>query len=308
MDDIRLSEPVSQTGTAASVDARLVASDVGSVGGLHPAERPVSADQPGPDVPGLEGLQMRNVRLDRFLPPARRRDPLTVNYSRTGINPELLTGTDIRGDALPGLRKPDSWSATDTLGRPAGTGNQLAGPGASGPAVAVGQLHPRPRGHRAERGTGQHYTFTVAYQMQGGGRGSASPRRDRQGPARGSSAEGSWARPERADSVSCPPGSGCRAGSAVTSPTPPRSGSRWPGATTAPSADPVAQSPLAQFRGADLAAAGDAHLTAISPARATCGSTPIRRRSAGWRTASAASCSASRSEWSGTGRSSPRWR
>ena len=31
MDDIRLSDPVSQTGTAASVDARLAASDVGDV-------------------------------------------------------------------------------------------------------------------------------------------------------------------------------------------------------------------------------------------------------------------------------------
>ena len=32
--------------------------------------------------------------------------PLTVAYARTGVNPELLTGTDLRGDALPGLRKP----------------------------------------------------------------------------------------------------------------------------------------------------------------------------------------------------------
>jgi hypothetical protein len=41
--------------------------------------------------------------------------PLTLSYARTGVNPELLTGTDIRGDALSGLRKPDSRSATVTL-------------------------------------------------------------------------------------------------------------------------------------------------------------------------------------------------
>ena len=41
--------------------------------------------------------------------------PLTVTYARLGVNPELLTGTDLRGDALPGLRKPTSWSANYAL-------------------------------------------------------------------------------------------------------------------------------------------------------------------------------------------------
>jgi hypothetical protein len=31
------------------------------------------------------------------------------------VNPELLTGTDLRGDALPGLRKPESWSTSYAL-------------------------------------------------------------------------------------------------------------------------------------------------------------------------------------------------
>ena len=41
--------------------------------------------------------------------------PLTVNYARTAVDPELLTGTDLRGSELAGLRKPESWSASYTL-------------------------------------------------------------------------------------------------------------------------------------------------------------------------------------------------
>jgi len=40
---------------------------------------------------------------------------LTVRYARTGVDPELLTGSDLRGSALPGLRKPDSWSSTYSI-------------------------------------------------------------------------------------------------------------------------------------------------------------------------------------------------
>ncbi len=41
--------------------------------------------------------------------------PLTVTYARTGVNPELLTGTDIRSEALVGLRKPDSRSMSVSM-------------------------------------------------------------------------------------------------------------------------------------------------------------------------------------------------
>ena len=57
-----------------------------------------------------------NLRLDRFLPTSLGLAmPLTVAYTRLGVNPELLTGTDLRGDALPGLRKPTSWSTNYAL-------------------------------------------------------------------------------------------------------------------------------------------------------------------------------------------------
>ncbi|MGH7534981.1 MAG: hypothetical protein ACREMG_05290, partial [Gemmatimonadales bacterium] len=57
-----------------------------------------------------------NLRLERFLPVwFGLAIPLNVTYARTSVNPELLTGTDLRGDALSGLRRPESWSATYSL-------------------------------------------------------------------------------------------------------------------------------------------------------------------------------------------------
>ena len=70
MDDIRLSEPVSQTGTAASVDARLAASDVGNLTVAYVRQngqfRQINQD---PSYRGTDVLQLAgNLRLDRFLP------------------------------------------------------------------------------------------------------------------------------------------------------------------------------------------------------------------------------------------------
>jgi hypothetical protein len=118
VDDVRLSDPVSQTGTAASVDARLTASDVAGFQVAYVRQngqfRQINQD---PSYRGTNVLQMAgNVRVDRFLPTSLGLAmPLTVNYTRTAVNPELLTGTDIRGEALSGLRKPDSRSATVSL-------------------------------------------------------------------------------------------------------------------------------------------------------------------------------------------------
>lgn len=118
VDDIRLSDPVSQTGVAASIDGHLSASDVGSVGFSYIRQngqfRQINQD---PSYRASNALQAGgNLRLERFLPASLGLAiPLTINYARTGVNPELLTGTDLRGDALPGIRRPDSWSATYAL-------------------------------------------------------------------------------------------------------------------------------------------------------------------------------------------------
>ncbi|HZI77535.1 MAG TPA: hypothetical protein VFD73_26545, partial [Gemmatimonadales bacterium] len=118
VDDIRLGDAVSATGTALAIDTRFVASDVGSItasyvrqdGQFHqintdPTYRTNGAFQLG-----------SNWRLDRFLPASLGLSvPLAVSYNRTDVDPELLTGSDIRGAALTGLRRPQSWSANYTL-------------------------------------------------------------------------------------------------------------------------------------------------------------------------------------------------
>jgi hypothetical protein len=118
VDDIRLSEPVSATGMAGSVDARLVASDVGSVTLSYTNQngqfRQINQD---PTYRGKSALQLTsNLRLERFLPTSLGLAiPLTISHARTGVSPELLSGSDIRGDALAGLRRPESRSTTINL-------------------------------------------------------------------------------------------------------------------------------------------------------------------------------------------------
>ncbi len=118
VDDIRLSDPVAETGTAMSVDARLAASDVGNVNMAYTRQsgqfRQINED---PSYRASDALQIAgNLRLDRFLPTSfGLAVPLTVSYSRVGVNPELLTGTDLRGSSLPNLRKPQTWSTNYAL-------------------------------------------------------------------------------------------------------------------------------------------------------------------------------------------------
>ncbi|HJR15522.1 MAG TPA: cell surface protein SprA [Gemmatimonadales bacterium] len=118
VDDIRLTSPVSEVGSAMAIDARLVASDVGNVnasfvrqdGQFHQINR-----DPSYRTTGTFQLNS-NWRLDRFLPTGLGLSiPLTVTYARSGVTPELLTGTDLRGDALQGLRKPHSWTGNYSL-------------------------------------------------------------------------------------------------------------------------------------------------------------------------------------------------
>jgi hypothetical protein len=118
VDDIRLGSPVSEVGTAMAVDTRLVASDVGSISAAYIREdgqfHQINSD---PTYRTTGTLQLNtNWRLDRFLPPSLGLSvPLAVTYNRSDVNPQLLTGTDIRGAALAGLRKPQAWTASYNL-------------------------------------------------------------------------------------------------------------------------------------------------------------------------------------------------
>jgi hypothetical protein len=111
VDDIRLGSPVSEIGTALALDARLVASDVGNISVSYVQQngqfRQINQD---PTYRGTGTFQLNaGWQLDRFLPKSLGLSiPLNVTYNRASVNPELLTGTDLRGDALAGVRKPSS--------------------------------------------------------------------------------------------------------------------------------------------------------------------------------------------------------
>ena len=118
VDDIRLASPVSDVGTAVALDTRLIASDVGSVSASYLRQNgqfhQINSD-PTYRTTGTFQLAT-NWRLERFLPRSLGLSiPLTVAYTQSNVDPQLLTGTDIRGDALTGLRTPHSWSTNYNL-------------------------------------------------------------------------------------------------------------------------------------------------------------------------------------------------
>nr|MBA3344999.1 cell surface protein SprA [Gemmatimonadales bacterium] len=118
VNDIRLTGPVSETGMAAAVDARLLASDVGNVSLAYVREngqfRQINQD---PSYRTTGALQLNSGwQLDRFLPGSLGLSiPLRVAYTRSDVDPQLLTGTDLRGSDLANLRRPRSWTANYSL-------------------------------------------------------------------------------------------------------------------------------------------------------------------------------------------------
>ena len=119
VDDIRLGNPVSELGTAVSVDARLVASDVGNISLSYIQQngqfRQINQD---PSYRGTGTLQLNTGwQLDRFLPNSLGLSmPLNVIYNRAAVSPELLTGTDVPADALAEVRRPISSTQNYSLG------------------------------------------------------------------------------------------------------------------------------------------------------------------------------------------------
>jgi len=118
IDDIRLVEPVSNLGTAMALDAHLTASDVGDFS-LGYVWQDGFFQQLGQD-PSYRTTGVltaaSSLRLERFLPTSLGiAMPFGVSYVRSGTNPELLTGTDIRGSDLTNLRKPESWTLAWTV-------------------------------------------------------------------------------------------------------------------------------------------------------------------------------------------------
>ncbi len=118
IDDIRLASPVSQTGKAIALDARLTASDVGDVA-LAYIRQDGQFRQIGqtPSYLTTNSIAVSSTwRLDRFLPTSLGLAiPVTMSVTRSRVDPELLTGTDLRGADLAGLRRPDGWTTNYTM-------------------------------------------------------------------------------------------------------------------------------------------------------------------------------------------------
>lgn len=114
VDDIRVTDPVAQLGQAVALEGRLAASDVGTLDLSFVRQngqfRQIGQD---PSYKASNALRVATTwRLDRFLPTGLGLSiPVTLDYTRTGEAPELLSGTDLRASALDGLRPVSGWTA-----------------------------------------------------------------------------------------------------------------------------------------------------------------------------------------------------
>lgn len=118
IDDIRLTQPVSEVGKAMALDARLTASDVGDLA-LSFRRQDGQFRQIGETPSYRTNSTVRlsgNWRLDRFLPAALGLSiPFGISLGRTGVDPQLVSGTDIRGASLEGLRRPSAWNTAYSI-------------------------------------------------------------------------------------------------------------------------------------------------------------------------------------------------
>jgi hypothetical protein len=118
IDDIRLTEPVSQLGSAIAVNTRLTASDVADLS-LSFVRQDGSFQQIGTDPTYRTTAAMlfsSAVRMERFLPRSLGiAVPVTVSYGRNTVNPDLLQGSDLRASDLANLRKPENWTASYSI-------------------------------------------------------------------------------------------------------------------------------------------------------------------------------------------------
>jgi hypothetical protein len=118
VDDIRLGDVVRETGAAGAIDVAVAAADVADLA-LSLSRRDGQFRQLTDDpsyVTDNSANVSGTVRLDRFLPDRWGLSvPITFQRTLTGSEPFYLSGTDLRGDALQGLRTPRTSSASYTF-------------------------------------------------------------------------------------------------------------------------------------------------------------------------------------------------
>jgi hypothetical protein len=111
VDDIRVSDVVQEPGAAGALDISLAAADVADLA-LSVSRRDGQFRQLGEDpsyVTDNAASLAATVRLDRFLPERWGLSvPITLRHTTSGSDPFYLNRTDLRADAITGLRTPRS--------------------------------------------------------------------------------------------------------------------------------------------------------------------------------------------------------
>jgi hypothetical protein len=115
VDDIRLSDVVQEAGVAGALDLAVAAADVADIA-LNVSRRDGQFRQLGDDpsyVTDNAASIAGTLRLDRFLPNRWGLSiPLTATHSLTASDPFYVNRTDLRADAIQGLRTPRSTATT----------------------------------------------------------------------------------------------------------------------------------------------------------------------------------------------------
>jgi len=148
VDDIRLSQVVDDPGYAAALDVRLTGADVFDAA-FSFSHRDDRFRQLGEDPSYLTDNVANlifNVRLDRLLPRGLGLSlPFSVAHSRSGVNPFFLAGTDVRADAVQGLRETSArstqyrWSLRRASRSPSTFGRMLIDPVTLGGTMTSGR-------------------------------------------------------------------------------------------------------------------------------------------------------------------------
>ena len=111
VDDIRVGLPVSQIGVVAALSAHAQVADIATLdlaGAFQSGSFHQLAQLPSyQNVTTFSAVSV--VRVDRFLPTNWGLIiPATVSSNHGWVNPDLISGTDVQGSAIDGLRRPSS--------------------------------------------------------------------------------------------------------------------------------------------------------------------------------------------------------
>ena len=118
VDDIRLSDVVSETGFAGQIGLAMSLGDLATVR-LSATRRDPNFRQlaEAPSFATDNDLELSTtVRLDQFLPPRLGVAlPLTISHATATVDPQFLARSDVSGEDIPGLRTPRTSATTYAL-------------------------------------------------------------------------------------------------------------------------------------------------------------------------------------------------